>query len=159
MQITTEYTLTPDEALRGTRAFKRFWYRLSVGAGLFLIFLGWLSHTTPLGQQGFGRFMLLNGLLFVVLPEAVLRWARLRRGADAYAPVELTLHDEGLALRTDGTEGGLPWTAFKKVQRHSGFWLFRISRSQAVLIPERVLDAQATAELSALLTARKLLKA
>ena len=37
MQIVAGYTLTPDEALRGTRAFKRGWYEVSVVSGAVLL--------------------------------------------------------------------------------------------------------------------------
>jgi len=44
------------------------------------------------------------------------------------------------------------------IQRHSGFWIFRISRSQAVLVPEHAMDAEDNAALEAFLRQRKLLK-
>jgi hypothetical protein len=72
--------------------------------------------------------------------------------------MEMTLDDEGLTLRTETTEGGLPWASFATIQRHSGFWIFRISYSQAVLVPERAMDAAASTELEAFLRERKLLK-
>jgi hypothetical protein len=158
MRITTHYTLTPDEALRGTRAFKRFWYGLSVASGALLILMGYTTLRVSQGEQGLALFMMFNGLLFLVLPEAVLRWARLRRGAQAYPPIDLSLDDEGLTLSTETSEGGLPWTAFAAIHRHSGFWIFRISRSQAVLLPERALDDAANAELDAFLRDRKALQ-
>jgi len=158
VQINAPYTLTPDEALRGTRAFKRLWYRLSVGSGALLILMGYTALQVGPGERGLPIFMVFNGLLFLVLPEAVLRWARLRRGSQAYPPMEVAFDDEGLTLHTEASEGGLPWSAFTAIQRHSGFWLFRISRSQAVLVPERALDAAASAELEAFLRTRNLLK-
>ena len=158
MNILAQYTLTPAEALSGTRAFKRSWYAVSVGSGVLLVLLGITSLLVPQGERGMGAFMLFNGLLFAVLPEAVLRWARLRRGSRAYSSMEVRLDDEGLTLRTEASEGGLPWASFAAIQRHSGFWLFRISRSQALLIPERALDAAAGAELESFLRERKLLK-
>lgn len=157
MQISAHYTLTPAEALRGTRAFKRLWYGISVGSGALLILMGNTTYQASPGGHNLGLFMIANGLLFFVLPEAVLRWARLRRGAQAYPPTEVTFDDEGLTLRTEANEGGLPWTAFVLIQRHTGFWIFRISRSQAVIVPERALDAAASAELEAFLRGRKLL--
>ena len=158
MQILANYTLTPAEALRGTRAFKRLWYGLSVGSGALLILMGNITFQASPGGHGQAIFMMFNGLLLIVLPEAVLRWARLRRGSQAYPPMEMTLDDEGLTLRTETTEGGLPWSSFAAIQRHSGFWIFRISRSQAVLVPERAMDAAASSELEAFLRERKLLK-
>jgi hypothetical protein len=158
VKILAHYTLTPAEALSGTRAFKRLWYGVSVGSGLLLVLLGMTSLLLPQGERGLGVFMILNGLLFAVLPESVLRWARLRRGSRAYSPMEVELDDEGLTLRTEASEGGLPWAAFTGIQRHSGFWIFRSSRSQALLIPERALDPTAGAELEAFLRERKLLK-
>ena len=158
MKILAQYTLTPAEALRGTRAFKRVWYAVSVGSGALLVLLGITSLLAPQGERGLGVFMIFNGLLFAVLPESVLRWARLRRGARAYSPMEVQLDDEGLTLRTETSEGGLPWTSFAGIQRHSGFWFFRSSRSQAVLVPERAIDAAAGSELEAFLRERKLLK-
>jgi hypothetical protein len=158
MHITTHYTLTPAEALRGTRAFKRLGYLVSVGAGSVLILLGLASALASPAQRGPALFMTLNGLLFVLLPEAVLRWARLRRGAQAYTPMEVELDDEGLTLRTETTEGGRSWASFAGIQRRSGFWIFRIGPSQAVLIPERVIEAAAATELEAFLRERKLLK-
>jgi len=158
VKILAQYTLTPAEALSGTRAFKRLWYGVSVGSGALLILLGAVSLLAPQGERGLGVFMMFNGLLFAVLPESVLRWARLRRGARAYSPMEVELDDEGLTLRTETSEGGLPWAAFAGIQRHSGFWIFRSSRSQAVLVPERAIDAAASSELEAFLRERKLLK-
>ena len=158
MHISAQYTLTPDEALRGVRAFKRVRYQISVGAGLALILLGLGAFLFAPGQRVPGGFMVLNGLVFALVPEAVLRLARRRRGNDAYAPVEVLFDDEGLALRTDGSEGGLPWSAFEKIDRHSGFWIFRSGPSQAVLLPERALEPGASAELEAFLRGRKLLK-
>ena len=157
MHIRAHYTLTPDEALRGTRAFKRLWYGLSMGSGALLILMGYTAFQAS-SDHGLPIFMMFNGLHFLVLPEAVLRWARLKRGAQAYPPMEVAFDEEGLTLRTESSEGGLPWTAFKLIQRHSGFWLFRISRAQAVLVPERALEAPASAELEAFLRGRKLLK-
>ncbi|WP_243302363.1 YcxB family protein [Geothrix oryzisoli] len=156
MHITATYTLTANEALRGARTFKRIWYQVSVGAGLGLMLLG--AFNLAPGQRVPGLFLILNGLLFAGLPEVVLRLARRRRGADAYTPVEVVFDDEGLTLRTDASEGGLPWTGFAKIQRQSGFWIFRTGPSQAVLLPERALDAAASAELEAFLRARKLLR-
>jgi hypothetical protein len=158
VKILAHYTLTPAEALSGTRAFKRLWYGVSVGSGLLLVLLGLTSLLVPQGERGLGVFMLFNGLLFAVLPESVLRWARLRRGSRAYSPMEVELDDEGLTLRTEASEGGLPWTSFTGIQRHSGFWIFRVNRSQAVLVPERAMDAAASQELATFLRARKLLK-
>ena len=158
MKILAQYTLTPAETLSGTRAFKRVWYAVSVGSGGLLILLGTTSLLVPQGERGLGVFMIFNGLLFVVLPESVLRWARLRRGSRAYSPMEVRLDDEGLSLRTEASEGGLPWASFTAIQRHGGFWIFRISRSQALLIPERAMDAAAGSELEAFLRERKLLK-
>ena len=159
MKITTNYTLTPDEALRGTRAFKRLWYGISVASGALLILMGKVTFLASQGGHRLGIFMAFNGLLFLVLPEAVLRWARLRRGSEAYPPTEVTLDDEGLTLRTESSEGGLPWTAFSSIQRHTGFWFFRISRSQAVIVPERAMDDASSTELTSFLRERKLLKA
>jgi hypothetical protein len=158
MRILTQYTLTPDEALRGTRTFKRLWYNVSVVSGTLLVMTGLSSVYLAGEQRGLGLFMALNGLLFLVLPEAVLRWARLRRGSQAYSPMEVVLDDEGLTLRTETSEGGLPWAAFARIHRLNGFWIFRISPSQAVIIPERAFEATASAELEAFLKARKLLK-
>lgn len=158
MHILAQYTLTPAEALRGTRAFKRLWYLGSMGSGAVMVLLGLAGAWAPEGQRGLGLFMAFNGLLFFLLPEAVLRWARLRRGAQAYSPMEVMLSDEGLTLRTESTEGGLPWTSFAAIQRRSGFWIFRISPSQAVLVPERALDADASTKLEAFLRDRKLMK-
>jgi hypothetical protein len=158
MQIHAQYTLTPDEALRGVRAFKRTWYQVSVGAGLALILLGLAAALFAPGQRVPGVFLMLNGTLFAALPEAVLRMARRRRGSEAYAPVDVAFDDEGLTLRTEASEGGLPWSAFTAIRRHSGFWIFRTGPSQAVLLPERALDPAASAELEAFLKARNLLK-
>ena len=158
MHITTHYTLTPAEALRGTRAFKRLWYFISVASGSALVLLGLVGTLAPQGQRGPAIFLMLNGLLFVLLPEAVLRWARLRRGSMAYTPMEVALDEEGLTLRTEASEGSQTWAAFASVQRRDGFWIFRISASQAVLIPERVIEDHAAAELEAFLRERKLMK-
>lgn len=157
MHITAHYTLTPGEALRGTRAFKRFWYTVSVTSGALLILLGLTVALAPPGQRGLGFFMAANGLLFLVLPEAVLRWARLRRGTRAYTPMEVVLDGDGLTLRTESTEGSLPWAAFSGIQRRNGFWIFRITPSQAVLVPERALDVPSASELEAFLRGRKLM--
>ncbi len=157
MHISTHYTLTPAEALRGTRAFKRLWYAVSVGSGALVALLGIAVVTTSGGQPAFGIFMLFNGLLFVVLPEAVLRWGRRRRGSAAYSGVTLSLDDEGLRLETETREGSLPWSAFTEIRRRSGFWIFRMGRSQAVLLPERVFEPSAATELEAFLRDRKLL--
>ncbi len=158
MHITAHYALTPDEALRGTRAFKRLWYGLSVGSGALMLLMGYTALQAAPDNRGLPLIMVVNGLLFLVLPEAVLRWARLRRGAQAYPPMEVTLDDEGLTLRTEASEGSLPWDAFAEIQRHSGFWIFRVSRSQAVLVPERALDEAAVPELVAFLRERKLFR-
>ena len=158
VHIVAPYTLTPDEALRGTRAFKRLWYSVSVGSGALLILLGLLGLQASQGEQGFSLFMMGNGLLFAILPEAVLRWARRRRGAQAYSPMEVRFDDEGLTLKTDASEGGLPWTSFAKVQRRSGFWIFKMSRSQAVFVPERALGSAAGSELEAFLRGLNLLR-
>jgi len=158
MHITAHYALTPDEALRGTRAFKRLWYGLSVGSGALMILMGYTALQAAPDNRGLPLIMLINGLLFLVLPEAVLRWARLRRGSQAYPPMEVTLDDEGLTLRTEASEGSLPWDSFAEIQRHSGFWIFRVSRSQAVLVPERALDEAAVPELVAFLRERKLFR-
>jgi hypothetical protein len=158
VHIVVPYTLTPDEALRGTRAFKRLWYAISVGSGALLILMGRVTYLASEGGHVLGLFMMFNGLLLLVLPEAVLRWARLRRGAEAYPATVVTLDDEGLNLRTVASEGGLPWSSFASVLRHSGFWIFRVNRSQAVLVPEHAMDAAACSELEAFLRERKLLK-
>ncbi len=158
MNILAQYTLTPAEALAGTRAFRRSGYAVSVGSGGLLILLGIISLLVPQGERGLGVFMVFNGLLFALLPEAVLRWARRRRGAGAYTPMEVQLDDEGLTLRTEASEGGLPWASLAAIQRHGGFWIFRASRSQALLVPERALDPAARAELEAFLRERSLLK-
>ncbi|WP_257312551.1 YcxB family protein [Geothrix fuzhouensis] len=157
MHITAHYTLTADEALRGARSFKRIWYQVSVGAGVGLVLLGAYSLATG-PQRVPGVFLILNGLLFSLLPEAVLRLARRRRGVDAYTPVEVVFDDEGLTLRTEASEGGLPWADFAKIQRQSGFWIFRTAPSRAVLLPERALDAAAATELEVFLRARKLMQ-
>lgn len=158
MQITAHYTLTADEALRGVRAFKRLWYQVSVGAGLGLMLLGLAAMLLAPGQGVPGLFMVLNGLLFAALPEGVLRMARRRRGANAYTPVDVAFDDEGLTLRTEASEGGLPWSGFTEIRRHSGFWIFRTGPSQAVLLPERALEPAAAAELEAFLQGRGLMK-
>jgi hypothetical protein len=123
-----------------------------------MVLMGYTTLQAAPGSRGLPMIMLINGLLFLVLPEAVLRWARLRRGAQAYPPMEVTLDDEGLTLRTETSEGGLPWASFAEIQHHSGFWIFRISRSQAVIVPERAFDQAARAELAAFLRERKLLR-
>jgi len=158
MQIVTSYTITPDEALKGTRAFKRGWYEVSVVSGAVLLLFSLYSLQVSQSSHGFSLIMAFNGLVFLVMPEAVLRWARLRRGAQAYSPMEVTLDDEGLTLRTEATEGSLPWSAFAGIQRRSGFWIFKISPSQAVFVPERVLEPAAASELEAFLRKRQLLK-
>ena len=158
MHITAHYTLTPAEALRGTRAFKRLGYLVSVGAGSALILLGLVSTLASKGPRGPALVMMLNGLLFVLLPEAVLRWARLRRGAQAYTPMEVVLDDEGLTLHTESSEGSRAWTSFAEVQRRSGFWIFRIGPSQAVIVPERVIETSAASALETFLRDRKLMK-
>lgn len=158
MQITAHYTLTADEALRGVRTFKRVWYQASVGAGLGLILLGAGAAAFAPGQRVPGLFLILNGLLFAALPEVVLRLARRRRGADAYTSVEVAFDEAGLTLRTESSEGGLPWSDFSKIQRQGGFWIFRTGPSRAVLMPERALEPAAAAELEAFLRGRGLLK-
>ena len=55
MQIIAQYTLTPEEALRGTRAFKRLWYNVSVGSGLLLLLMAYASN--QMGARGQGIFM------------------------------------------------------------------------------------------------------
>ena len=40
----------------------------------------------------------------------------------------------------------------------SGFWIFTINRSQAVIFPERAMDEAASAELTLYLREKKLLK-
>lgn len=157
MHITTHYTLTPEETLRGTRAFKRLWYAVSVGSGGLVALLGIAVLVASRGQAGFGLFMVFNGLLFVVMPEAVLRWGRRRRGAAAYSSLTLCLDDEGLKLETEISEGSLPWSAFTEIRRGSGFWIFRLGPSQAVLVPERAFEPSASAQLTAFLRDRKLL--
>ncbi|GLH73426.1 hypothetical protein GETHLI_19280 [Geothrix limicola] len=157
MQISARYTLTPDEALRGSRAFKRLWYAVSVGSGALVALLGLAALIASRGQGGFGFFMIFNGLLFVGMPEAVLRWARRRQGAALYTPLTLRLDDEGLNLETATSEGGLPWGAFTEIRRRSGFWIFRRGPSQAVLVPERALDEAAGAELETFLRSRELM--
>jgi len=157
MHISAHYTLTPAEALQGTRAFKRLWYAVSVGSGALVALLGIVVATASAGQPAFGIFMLLNGLLFVVMPEAVLRWGRRRRGSAAYSAMTLNLDDEGLKLETETSEGSLPWSAFTEVRRRSGFWIFRMGRSQAVLVPERVFDPSAATELETFLRGKELL--
>ena len=158
MHITAHYTLTPDEALRGTRTFKRTWYEVSVAAGAVLLLFGLYSFLAAKGARGFSLIMIFNGLLFLVMPEAVLRWARLRRGSQAYPPMEVILDEEGLTLQTEDSEGCLPWSAFAGIQRRSGFWIFKISSSQAIMVPERALDPVASSELEAFLTEQNLLK-
>lgn len=158
MRILAHYTLTPDEALRGTRTFKRVWYAASVGSGLLLIGLGLAGTAMAGGGASFSLFMVLNGLLFAVLPEAVLRTARRRRGAQSLYPLALRFDDEGLTLSTETHEGQVAWSAFERIQRRSGFWIFRINRGQAVLVPERVLDPASSAELAQFLQARHLLR-
>lgn len=157
MQLSTQFTLSPTEALNGTRAFKRRWYVLSMAAGLLLLAMGALTYRLPQGDPRLSLFAMVNGLLFLVLPEAVLRWARLRRGAAAYPPMEVDLDDEGLTLRTETSEGSLPWSAFGGVHRRGGCWLFRISNTQVVLVPERALTEAQAAELLAFLQGRGLL--
>jgi hypothetical protein len=155
MLITTHYTLTPAEALRGSRTFKRLGYNLSLASGAVLLVAGLVSAGLAPGSRGLGVVMVLNGLLFLLLPEALLRLARSRRGSLAYVPMTLRLDDEGLTLSTETSEGSLPWAAFSKIQRRSGFWIFRISASQAVLLPERALEPADGPELEAFLAARK----
>jgi len=157
MQITTQYTLTPAETLRGTRTFKRLWYAVSVGSGALVACLGvWVALVSG-GQPAFGLFMIGNGLLFTVMPELVLRWGRRRRGSAAYSAMTVRFDDEGLTLETETSEGGLPWSAFTEIRRRSGFWIFRMAPSQAVLVPMRALEAAASAELEAFLRSRNLL--
>jgi hypothetical protein len=157
VHITTQYTLTRDEALRGTRTFKRFWYLVSMGSGALMISLG-------LAAFAFGRpgklegFILINGLLFLLMPEGVLRWARFRWGHKPYAAMDLELDDEQLTVRTEANEGSLPWDAFTKIGRRGGFWIFALNTSQAVIIPERALSEADTAQLEAFLRDRKRLK-
>lgn len=157
MLITTTYTLTPAEALRGTRTFKRLWYAVSVGSGALVALLGLVVVTASQGSPGFGIFMIFNGLLFVVMPETVLRWNRRRRGTSAYSSMTLRLDDEGLTLETESSEGSQPWGAFSEIRRRSGFWIFRLGPSQAVLVPERALESSASAELEAYLRSRGLM--
>lgn len=157
MQIQTHYTLTPAEALRGARTFKRLWYAVSVGSGALVALLGLVVMTASGGQPGFGVFMILNGLLFVVMPETVLRWNRKRRGTSAYSDMTLRFDDEGLTLETESSEGSQPWSAFSEIRRRSGFWIFRLGPSQAVLVPERALEPSANAELEAYLRGRSLM--
>lgn len=157
MHITTHYTLTPAEALQGTRAFKRLWYAVSVGSGALVALLGVAVVTASGGQPAFGIFMILNGLLFVVMPEAVLRWGRHRRGSAAYTGMTLSLDDEGLRLETETSEGSLPWSAFTEIHRRGGFWIFRMGASQAVLVPERTFETSSATELEAFLRSRNLL--
>lgn len=158
MHILAHYTLTPDEALRGTRAFKRIWYGASVGSGLVLIGLGLAGAVLSQGNASFSLFMVLNGLLFAVLPEAVLRTARRRRHAQTLSPLAVRFDDEGLTLTTEASEGHVAWSSFEKIHRHSGFWIFRINRGQAVLVPERVLDEATSTELETFLLDQNLLR-
>jgi hypothetical protein len=159
MQILVQYTLTADEALKGTRAFKRRWYEGAVVAGTALVLFALYSLFTGKGSWGFSAIMTINGLLLLVMPEASLRIAGRRRGSEAYPPTVVTLYDEGLTLRTPSSEGGLPWSAFSSVQRQSGFWIFTINRKQAVIFPDRAMDEASAAELTRFLGERKLLKA
>ncbi len=159
MHLLAQYTLTSDEALNGTRAFKRRWYETSIVAGAALLLFAVYSLLAAKGSWGFCMIMTLNGLVLLIVPEAVLRWANRRRGSEPFPPTEVTLDDEGLTLRTPSSEGGLPWSAFSSIQRHSGFWIFTINRSQAVIFPERAMDEAASSELTLFLRGRKLLKA
>jgi hypothetical protein len=158
VKILAHYTLTPAEALRGTRIFQGYRYATSLGSGAVLVLAGLAGLPTGLAPQGLCYFLLFLGLLFLVMPEAALRWARRRRGAQAYPPMAVVLDDEGLTLQTEASEGGLPWSAFAGIQRRGGIWIFRVSHTQAVLVPERALDAGAGAELEAFLRARLLLR-
>ena len=75
MRLTAHYTLTPDEALRGTRAFKRYSYGVSVGAGLLLLLMGYASN--QMGSRGQGIFIALNGLLPVSYTHLTLPTKRI----------------------------------------------------------------------------------
>ena len=108
MHITTQYTLTRDEALRGTRTFKRFWYLVSTGSGGLMLLLGLASLALSPGPGKLGGFMIFNGLLFLLMPEGVLRWARHRWGDRPYATTDLELDDTQLTVRSDTHEGSLP---------------------------------------------------
>ena len=157
MHITTQYTLTRDEALRGTRTFKRFWYLVSTCSGAVMIGLGLTAFA--LGRAGrLEGFILFNGLLFLLMPEGVLRWARFRWGNKPYATMDLELDDEQLTVRTEANEGSLPWDAFRKIGRRGGFWIFSLNTSQAVIIPERAFNEADTAQLEAFLRDRKRLR-
>lgn len=157
MKLATRYTLTADEALRGTRAFKRVSYGVSMGVGALLLAAGVAAAAlAPPPQRMQGAFLAFNGLLFLALPEAALRFSRWRRGGQDYPAMELELDDEGLVLRTEQQTGGLPWAAFRGVDRRAGFWIFRITARQAVMVPEHALEPAAAEELAAFLKARGL---
>ncbi len=155
MHVTARYTLTPAEALRGNRAFRRRWYVGSLLTGLVLAGLGTSGALLAPEARQPGLFLALAGLLFAVLPEVLLRRALARRGALPQAPVEALLTDTGLTLRSGGGEGTLPWAGLRAIRRRGGFWIFQVSARQAVLVPERALDAAGTAELAGFLAARK----
>ena len=158
VHITTQSTLTRDEALRGTRTFKRFWYLVSTCSGALMIGLGIASRLLSANPGRMSGFMIFNGLLFLLMPEGVLRWARFRWGHKPYATMDLELDDEHLTVRTEANEGSLPWEAFRKIGRRGGFWIFSLNTSQAVIIPERALSEADTAQLETFLRGRKRLR-
>jgi hypothetical protein len=158
MQLSAHYTLTRAEALRGNRTFKRRWYGVSVGSGLLLVLLGLSGAWLAPGQRAMGVFLAFDGLVFAAMPEMVLRWALLKRGALPQAPVEAAFDDEGLWIRSGGAEGRLGWNAFNAIHRRGGFWIFRLAANRAVLVPERALGAAGNEALAAFLRDRKRLK-
>ena len=155
MELTARYTLTPSEARRGTRAFRRSWYVGSLVGGLALAGLGGIGAGLVPAARTSGLFLALAGLLFAILPEVVLRRALARRGALAQAEVEATLTEAGLFLRSGRTEGQLAWESFRTTRRRGGFWIFEVTANQAVLVPERAFDGPGNTVLARFLEARK----
>lgn|GEM_PF-4581859 len=101
----------------------------------------------------------LYALLMALLPEVLIRWFIFRQRKLLNRDVAITLTDQTIELTADDASHKLAWSAFTKITRRRGYWIFKMTPVQALILPETMLTAEGNAELSTFLEAGGRLKA
>lgn len=153
MEIEARFEYQPREVSARFVWRRRFWALLVFAFGL-------LSLITSAGPGPSARGLLaLDGIVFCWFALRVLRTVQTRGAAVMRQTAgirRLKISEDGLSSTTDLGSRTVSWTAVRRVRRSSGWWSF-YGPDRPFTFPQRVLTAEQTEQMEALLKSRGLM--
>jgi hypothetical protein len=148
MNLTTTFTTTPSSVLRSYRACHRVAYAVRCAFAILLVVTGLvLLNVIPV----------VIGIVYFGFAGYTVR-RQLKPYLSGPRTVTVTLTDDDYRTESGDRTIARTWSTFTRVQRVGQLWILRVSNLAAISLPVDALDQAQTAEFTALMQSKGLLK-